>query len=71
MNTIDGAWEVFKSVKYENFKSLEFGGPLEGTKPCPVCKKGTVTYNIQHPESILRGHFWVYCSTPNCISYVK
>jgi len=71
MNTSDGAWEVFKSVKYCDFKSLEFGEQLEGTKPCPVCKNGTVTYRIQHPEGIFGGHFSVYCSTSNCISFIK
>jgi len=71
MNTVDGAWEVFKSVKYKDFESLEFWEPLEGTKSCPVCEKGIVKYHIQHPQGVFQGHFSVYCSTPNCISYIK
>ena len=61
--TYNGAWEVFYSIKSSD--------PLEGEKPCPVCKKGMVKYQIQHPDGIFSGHWSACCSTKNCISFVK
>jgi len=61
--TYDGAWEVIKSVKSTD--------TLEGEKLCPVCKKGMVRYEIQHPESMFSGHWSAFCSTENCISFIK
>ena len=61
--TYDGAWEVVNSIKSTD--------PLEGEKLCPVCKKGMVKYKIQNPDGLFRGHWSAYCSSKNCISFVK
>ena len=41
---------------------------VQDTMPCPICKKGTVSYVISDHYN---GHIHAHCNTEGCVSFME